>query len=238
MNSILRLPALLALGAMLATTAGAAFESIKINPDNPQPLFPLPLQVDGITKGKAVIAISVSDEGKLTEWLVLGYTHELFAKSCLDVLKEWRFTPAKLDGTPVSAKTELTFDFTLEGAVISGNITNLYLYRNIASMNGSRLVYHPCSAIEIDRAPSRIAGAAPRYDVEAEKVGVRGRVEVRFYIDETGAVRMPVVGPETHPYLGHEAVDAVREWRFEPAMQNGKPVLVVASQVFDFSTAK
>ena len=238
MKNILRLSASLALGALLATTASAAFESLKLNPGNPLPEFPLPLKVDGTTKGKAVIALSVSDEGRVVDFLVLGYTHELFARSCVAALKEWRFTPATLDGTPVAVRTELTFEFTLEGAVISGNMTNQFLYHNIEGMNGGRLVYRPCSAGEIDRAPSRIAGSRPKYAVEAEKDGVRGRVEVSFYIDEQGAVRMPVVEPDTHPYLAESAVSAVRDWRFEPAMSHGRPVLVAASQVFDFSSTR
>jgi len=238
MKNILRLSATMALGALLATAASAAFESLKFTADNPLPEFPLSLKVDGTTKGSAVIAVSVSEEGRAVDFLVLGYTHELFAKSCIAALKEWRFTPARLDGTPVAVRTELTFDFTLEGAVISGNITNQFLYRNIASMNGTRLVYHPCSAAEIDRAPARIAGPAPQYAIAAEKDGVRGRVEVRFYIDEQGAVRMPVVTADTNPYLAQEAVTAVRDWRFEPAMHHGRPVLVAASQMFDFGSPK
>jgi len=63
-------------------------------------------------------------------------------------------------------------------------------------------------------------------------------VEVRFYIDETGAVRMPAVDSDAHPYLAETAVTAVKEWRFAPPTHDGRPVLVAASQVFDFSSTK
>jgi TonB family protein len=238
MNNILRFSTSLALGTMLATTAGAAFESIKINPDSPLPEFPLSLKVDGITKGKAIIAVSINNEGRAVDFLVLGYTHELFAKSCIEVLKEWQFTPAKLDGTPVSVKTELTFDFALEGAVVTTNIMNHMLFDGFEGVGDNRLIRRQCGAGELDRPPSLVNGSAPQYAVAAEKEGVRGRVEVHFYIDEKGAVLMPVVEPDAHPYLAQEAVTAVRNWRFEPATRHGRPVLVAASQVFDFSSTK
>ena len=65
-----------------------------------------------------------------------------------------------------------------------------------------------------------------------------GRVQVHFFIDETGAVRMPSVEAPAHPYLAETAVNAVREWKFEPATRRGRPVLIAASQQFDFLEKK
>jgi TonB family protein len=236
MKTLLRLSALLALGVALAPQAGAAFESIQFNPDNTPPQFPLSLKMDGITQGSATIAISVSDEGRLTDWLMLGYTHELFAKASVAALKEWRFTPAMLDGTPVPAKAELTFNFTLEGAVISANIVNHFLFDNFEGRADGLHAYRLRGPSEIDRLPVPVFAVAPKYAVEAEQQGVHGRVEVRFYIDETGAVRMPAVASDTHPYLANSAVAALREWRFEPPTRHGRPVLIAASQVFAFGS--
>jgi TonB family protein len=238
MKTYLRISALVALGVALATSAGAAFESIQLSPDNLLPQFPLSLRADGITKGNAIVAINVGADGKLTEWLVLGYTHEEFARQCVAALKEWQFTPAKLDGTPVPAMTELTFNFTLEGAVITTNITNHFLFDKFEGMGDGRYVYRMRGSSEIDRVPARVSTVAPKYALEAEKQGVRGKVAVWFYIDETGAVRMPVVDAAADPYLADTAVAAVRGWRFEPPTIHGEPVLVAANQVFDFSSAK
>jgi len=58
---------------------------------------------------------------------------------------------------------------------------------------------------------------------------------VYFYIDEKGAVRMPAVDASANPYLSDIAVAAVREWRFEPPTSRGKPVLIAASQEFNFN---
>ena len=235
MKTILRLSALLALGTTIATQAGAAFESIKFDSENRMPLFPIALTAEGITRGQAIVAISVSAEGKLTDWLVLGYTQKSLAQASLEALKQWKIIPARLDGEPVPVQARLTFNFTVDGAVISFNVVNLFLYDKYASLGDGRLVYRVHNAGELDRVPARLNAPAPLYAAEAEKLGVRGKVQVRFFIDEQGAVRLPAVEAGAHPYLSEQAVAAVREWRFEPPMRHGRPVLIAASQEFDFS---
>jgi TonB family protein len=97
------------------------------------------------------------------------------------------------------------------------------------------LVYRPGRSAQLDRPLVRISGGAPKYAMAAAKDGVRGRVEVHFYIDETGAVRQPAISSAANPYLAEQAVEALRAWKFEPATSGGRPVLVVASQEFNFA---
>ncbi|HEY8994372.1 MAG TPA: energy transducer TonB, partial [Lacunisphaera sp.] len=134
----------------------------------------------------------------------------------------------------VGARTELRVDFTVQGAVITSNITERYLAEVAGRPLDTRFVRQPCPRNELDRAPTRIAGDAPRYAVEAAKQGVRGSVAVYFYIDEKGEVRMPAVQSGPHPYLMEIAVDAMKSWKFEPPTSHGRPVLVAAAQTFDF----
>ncbi len=238
MNTILRLSALLTLGAALAAPAGAALESIKFDSENVMPQYPLPLRMAGVTRGQAIVAIAVDAEGKLSDWLVLGYTDESLARSAVAALKEWRYTPARIDGAPVPAQVRLTFDFTLEGAVISANIVNHFLFDHIEGMGDGHMAYRLHSSSEIDRVPARVTTTLPLYAEAAAKQGVRGKLQVRFYIDETGAVRMPSVDAGAQPYLAETAVTALREWKFEPPTRYGRPVLVAASQEFDFTEKK
>lgn len=224
-----------ALLALATAPAFAALESIKIASDNELPRFPSTLIAEGITMGHAIVAISISPEGKLDDLLVLGYSHERLARTATEALRSWRFVPAKLDGQPVGAQTELRFDFTVEGAVITSSITERYLAEVAGRPLGSRAIRQPCPRGELDRVPARIAGDAPHYAVAAAKEGVRGSVEVHFYIDEQGVVRMPAVSTGQHPYLMGIAVDAMKGWKFEPPTSHGRPVLVAAAQTFDFS---
>lgn len=232
---------LIALGALLASLIplNAAFESAQIAPDNEMPLYPLSLRTAGITKGFAVIAVSIDQEGRVKEMLPLAYTQKAFVDSSCDVLKNWRFIPAKLDGAPVPVQTELRFDYTLEGAVITNNIVNHFLFDRFDGVGDTAVIYRPATVAKLDKLPLRVAGDAPKYSAQAERDGVRGKVRVRFYIDEKGDVRMPSAIPGSiHPYLLEQAVEAVRTWKFEPALSRGEPVLVAASQEFNFGNAK
>jgi TonB family protein len=229
---------LAALLAFAAVPAFAAFESIRIRSDNDLPRFPPALLVEGITRGHAIVAISVDTEGKLDDLLVLGYSHERLARATTEVMKDWRFVPARLDGQPVRAQLELRLDFTVEGAVITSNITERFIADLFGNAIERRAAYRPCPSNELDRVPAKVAGEAPLYAVQAEKEGVRGSVEVHFYIDEKGDVRMPAVQAGQHPYLLEKAVEAMKSWKFEPPTSRGRPVLVAAAQTFDFGGGK
>jgi TonB family protein len=136
-------------------------------------------------------------------------------------------------------QTELRFDFTLEGAVITTNITNHFLFDGFENAGDNAVTYQPGRADQLDSSPVKLSGSAPKYPVNAAKEGVRGKVHVRFYIDMNGDVRMPAIASAgEHPYLAEQAVFAIRQWKFAPPTCKGRPVLVAAAQEFDFGDAR
>lgn len=233
MNTLLHLPVLAALGIAATARLSAGIESFKIEP-TVEPQYSASMQMDGVTEGTVVFAIEVSAEGKLTDCLVLGYTHAGLVAPCTDALKRWKFTPARVDGVSVPVQAEVRLNFRAEGVVIS-QPSMLEIDRHLQRIFGYRMAVRPCTAAELDSIPTRVTTVTPLYAKDAETQGVRGTVKVHFYIDETGAVRMPAVEGEAHPYLSNIAVDAVREWKFAPPTSRGKPVLVAAQQDFQFS---
>jgi TonB family protein len=236
MKTIIRISALLALGALTMSGLYAAVEPVKIEPTT-MPYFNPVLLSRGITEGQVALAIDVSAEGRLTDWLVLGYTDREMVNYCVDALKEWNITPARVDGRPVPSQLEVTIKVTAEGVVISSSgheIVDITLRR----LMGNPVKPQISSGRELDRLPARVSSVTPKYAEAAAKQGVRGKVQVHFYIDENGAVRMPAVDAGAQPYLSDIAVTAVRDWKFEPPTSHGKPVLVAATQEFDFSSAK
>ena len=236
MKTITKLSLLLVFAA--ASRMEAAFESAQFDPANVLPAFPSGLQIQGITRGDVFVALGVTAEGRVSDSLVLGYTQESLATAVRGVVNQWRFAPARLDGAPVPAQFTMRVAFTLQGAVVSGDIVNHFFFDNFERMGDGYLRYRLHAADEIDRVPGRVNTVAPKYARQAEQEGVRGRVRVYFYIDEEGRVRLPAVDSELQPYLTEQAVAAVREWRFEPPTRGGQPVLIAASEEFDFSSAK
>jgi len=227
------IPVLFGLIALAASPARAEIEIFKIEP-TVKPAYSPMMLADGTTEGALSLAVDISSEGKLTDYLVLGYSHPALVGPCIEALKEWKITPARLDGVPIDVQAELTINFRAEGVVVSIS-GPADLDAHLRRIFGYRMVRKSRSANELDRVPARLNTVMPQYAKAAEKDGVRGRVLVHFYIDETGTVRMPVVEASPHPYLSVAALEAVRAWKFEPPMSHGQPVLIAAQENFDFS---
>jgi TonB family protein len=64
---------------------------------------------------------------------------------------------------------------------------------------------------------------APEYPKAARQLGAGGVVEIEAIIGADGKVKNPKV-LKGNPMLQKAAIDAVLEWRYKPALLNGKPV--------------
>lgn len=200
------------------------------------PVFPYALTQEGVTKGDARISISTDSKGQLTDSLIVAYSHREFAQEALDSIKQWKFIPASLHGEPVGTTIEMNFDFEAKGVVVS--TTSLDDLARDTIFASSHDAYGPCSLRDLDHIPVPLVTVVPQYPAELAKKGIKGQVTVDFYIDETGATRMPSVSSHDNSELTALSVEALRQWKFEPPTRNGKPVLVRATQVFNFAPGK
>ena len=65
----------------------------------------------------------------------------------------------------------------------------------------------------------------PVYPPRCLRLGIEGRVKVRVLVGENGRPQEVSLGESSgESALDQAAMDAVREWRFEPAKRNGVPV--------------
>lgn len=74
--------------------------------------------------------------------------------------------------------------------------------------------------------PQKIAGVAPVYTELARRARVSGTVVVEAIIDEQGDVVNARVLKGQPLGLDQAAVDAIKTWKFKPALKEGKPVKV------------
>lgn len=224
--------ALLTLLLVAASHAAGAVEHVAFNPANVLPRVPASLQMQAFTGGRVDLAVDVDASGAATDWLVLAASDDALVDTCLEVVPHWRFSPARVDGVAVPAQLEFAVNFTVDGIVLTSNMLDEVYVRTISG--GTRVTARTRGMSGLDHAPARVSGSTPKYALAALQHGVRGRVQVRFYIDETGAVRMPAVDAGAEPYLAQRALEAIRDWKFEPPTSHGQPVLVVASEEFNF----
>ncbi len=73
----------------------------------------------------------------------------------------------------------------------------------------------------------------PQYPPLALTAHIQGSVAIEITITETGSVEnMRTLSG--HPILVQSAMDAVKQWEFDPFKEDGKPVAVLASIKVDF----
>ena len=65
-----------------------------------------------------------------------------------------------------------------------------------------------------------------KYPEIARKAGIEGRVVLQFIVDERGNVVNPIVIRGIGGGCDEAAIDAIRDVKFTPGMQRGRPVKV------------
>ena len=77
----------------------------------------------------------------------------------------------------------------------------------------------------VDRKPRVISRSKVTYPDSARKRELTGHVLLRFHLDADGSVsQLQVVKAEPSGVFEEAALAAVRQWRFAPAMKDGRPV--------------
>jgi TonB family protein len=77
---------------------------------------------------------------------------------------------------------------------------------------------------EIDQPPREILKTAPTYPAEMRSKKAEGLVTLIFIVNDLGRVTDPRVVSSTNPAFEKPALQAVRQWKFEPAVRGGKRV--------------
>jgi len=86
----------------------------------------------------------------------------------------------------------------------------------------------PIPADQAAHLPQLVHRVEPVYSAEARRLDVRGLVLLEVVLDRDGRVRHDVKVVKSIPRLDDAAVQAVRQWRFQPARDaSGRPVPVI-----------
>jgi TonB family protein len=197
------------------------------------PSFPLMLNNSSVMNGDATVAIHVDQDGQLTDYLVTEYSHKEFADSAVAALKVWRFNPSRVNGVSWPSVQEVHFDFSRTGVVASATAFD-FLMNRVDEIEKDRFAYRSRTLRELDRIPTPVHVVSP---ASPALIGgeMKRTVAVDFYIDEEGRVRMPSVSrADVGTACAACAVDAVKQWRFEPPLYHGHPALVFVRQQFNF----
>jgi len=72
--------------------------------------------------------------------------------------------------------------------------------------------------------PKVLYKVEPQYTEDAKTAKVSGSVLLSLLVDENGNAQEIQVARSLDEGLDQKAIEAVRQWRFSPATENGKPV--------------
>lgn len=92
----------------------------------------------------------------------------------------------------------------------------------------------------LDKTATAVVRIDPKYPTQAAKDGIEGWVKLSFSIDASGAVvDVQVLDAEPKRIFEREAIKALKAWKYQPQIRDGKAVAQQGMQVqLDFSLDK
>ncbi len=88
---------------------------------------------------------------------------------------------------------------------------------------------------EVDKMPQAVATTQPIYPYRAKRLGVEGKVRVRFLVNTSGRTDLFKVLESNPPGTFEQTVEkTVKNWKFKPAMKDGRAVETWVETMFKF----
>lgn len=201
------------------------------------PEFPDSVRLTGTTKGMVTVAIGRDGEGRVTDVLVLDSTDAKLTQTTVAAVEQWKFI---LPANPAPSGHEVVpivrFIFTAKGVTMVTAISGSLAAKD-REVNEKSPVILPSFA-DLDAPPKPLNQPMPRFTGALAERAAGGSVTVKFFVDETGKVRVPIVLECSVPELGRAALAAVEQWRFEPPRAAGRETIALETQTFAFAPPK
>jgi len=227
--------ALLALCPGLSQPAELSFAEAQKNAlSQPLPRFP-DLAKEAQISGLVEFRIAINSDGRVASAeLISG--HPLLIVGTSEAIRSWRYTPFKLlDGGPREVTTRVGIKFDASRSIVA--VTEPPpLGRNLsvgaeAQMSGSAEPF-AVAAIVLDEHVRR--RKLPAYPVDAKSQQLEGTVQMRLKVGRGGDVET-VASVAGDPKMAAVAMEAARQWKYQPFLRNGSPVEVAGDAFLTFT---
>jgi TonB family protein len=181
-------------------------------------------------QGTVVLQVTVEKNGNVTDIAILS-GDLILADSAVDAVSTWKFEPYTQSGSPVQASQKASFNFVL-GEKIGKLDTQLPPPTSATSRStvaeselpSDGKVYRVGPGITPPRA---IYAPSPEYSEAARKIKFQGTCVLSLIVGPDGQARDIKVIRALGKGLDAKAVEAVSEWKFQPAMRDGEAVAVL-----------
>jgi TonB family protein len=208
--------------------------------------------------GKPVIAAVVDAQGNLSSRMVTQPADGNLNEAALTLVARDRFKPGTYDGVPAAVAILIEVGLkTCSRYAPQGD--GVFILASLREKPVQRVTVMPPPSPEIEKALRETPTAAPaagsekvgqqsapvtapvplktvtaHYTDSARKEKIMGDCLVRIIVDAYGSPQHPQIIQSLDPGLDQEAIKAVMQWRFKPAMRDGKPVPVQITLAINF----
>jgi TonB family protein len=136
--------------------------------------------------------------------------------SAIEAVQQWKYKTYLLNGEPTEVETTINLNYSLEGSEGKAE-------QAPSVDSAGQAIRHIGGGVS---APALTHQVPPEYTPEAKLAKIQGTVLVNLIVDESGAPEHVHVLRGLDSGLDDKAVEAVRQYTFTPAMEDGKPVPV------------
>jgi RNA polymerase sigma-70 factor (ECF subfamily) len=167
--------------------------------------------------GVVILGVRTDKQGHVKNAMVYKSKDPLLVQPSIDAVKQWEYEPLYVKGEPADAVFTVTVTFKLEEeAMVGGAVGGVIELK------------------DLEKPPKLIKKVDPVYPEEAKKQGIQGVVVIEATTDEQGNVIQTEILKSESSLLNQPAVDALRQWKYEPVYKEGKPVGITFTVTITF----
>jgi TonB family protein len=174
-------------------------------------------------QGAVVLQATIAKDGTVKDLQYISGAPMLVV-SAIEAVEQWKYKPYLLNGEPTEVETSITVNYALNDSAKAA-MTMLQEYRD---MQSAKQIGYGVSA------PVLIYQVPPEYTPEAKQAKIEGTVLVNLVVNEVGAPEDVHVLRGLGNGLDDKAVEAVKQYKFKPAMEDGTPVPVTLNIEVNF----
>jgi len=191
------------------------------------PVYP-PIARQARIQGTVVLRAVISKEGSI-EKLTLVSGHPMLVQAAIDAAKQWKYKPYLMNNEPIEVATDIQVNFTLAPSEPAASTSAAPDAQSVggpgprpeeSAETGGKL-YHGGEGVSD---PKVISQVDPEFAEKARRAGFQGLCVLSIIVETDGTPSNIRVTSKLGMGLDEKAIEAVKKWRFRPAMKDGLPV--------------